>query len=172
MLKVQPSKEVIANKPISKSTRWPVKENPALQRFMRVSGGLFPYLSWLIPLVDRFMPRRDALTPGLRAFSDDLRNDLRNDLRSDLRLHLAAVQAAQADVSPAIEEQQRRLQKLEEHASELNHSLTNLSEDQLDLADQVRAMAGWVRNTAVAGLFLLALLFILKLVQAVHGTPH
>jgi hypothetical protein len=95
--------------------------------------------------------------------------DLRNDLRSELKQHLTAIKDAQTDLTPAIEEQQRRLEKLEEHASELNHSLTNLSEDQLDLADQVRAMAGWVRNSAVAALFLLTLMFVLKLVQAIHG---
>jgi len=33
-------------------------------------------------------------------------------------------------------------------------------------------MAGWVRNASIAGLFLLALLFILKLVQAIHGMGH
>ncbi len=139
-----------------------------LRRLMRLGGGFLPYLAWLVPVVDRMLPRRDALTPGLKNFSADLRNDL----RSDLRLHLAAVQAAQVDVSPAIEEQQRRLDKLEEHAAELNHSLTNLSEDQLDLADQVRAMAGWVRNASIAGLTLLALFFVLKLVQAIHGMGH
>jgi hypothetical protein len=142
--------------------------NPLLRRLIRLGAGLVPYLGWLVPLMDRFSPKRDALTPGLRAFS----NDLRNDLRSDLREHMFALQAAQVDVTPAIEEQQRRLEKLEEHAAELNHSLTNLSEDQLDLADQVRSMAGWVRNSAIAGLFLLVLLFILKLIQAIHGMGH
>ncbi len=148
--------------------RWIVLENPVLRRLVRLGAGLMPYLAWLVPLIDRMGPKRDALTPGLRAFS----NELRNDLRSDLRDHLVALQAAQIDVSPAIEEQQRRLEKLEEHAAELNHSLTNLSEDQLDLADQVRTMAGWVRNSAIAGLSLLALLFILKLIQAIHGMGH
>ncbi|MHB2007190.1 MAG: PH domain-containing protein [Acidobacteriaceae bacterium] len=127
---------------------------------------MLPYLAWMIPLVDRMVtPKRQAVAPGLLTLSDDLRNDLRGELKQ----HLAAIQAAQVDVTPAIEEQQRRLEKLEEHASELNHSLTNLSEDQLDLADQVRAMAGWVRNSAVAALFLLTLMFVLKLVQAIHG---
>jgi chromosome segregation ATPase len=128
---------------------------------------MLPYLAWMIPLVDRMVaPKRQAaVPPGLMT----LNADLRNDLRSELKQHLAAIQAAQVDVTPAIEEQQRRLEKLEEHASELNHSLTNLSEDQLDLADQVRAMAGWVRNSAVAALFLLTLMFVLKLVQAIHG---
>jgi predicted nuclease with TOPRIM domain len=111
-------------------------------------------------------PKREAaMAPGLLTLSADLRDDL----RSELKQHLSAIQAAQTDVTPAIEEQQRRLEKLEEHATELNHSLTNLSEDQLDLADQVRAMAGWVRNSAVAALFLLTLMFVLKLVQAIHG---
>ncbi|MHB1674435.1 MAG: hypothetical protein ACYCSP_09325 [Acidobacteriaceae bacterium] len=127
---------------------------------------MLPYLAWMIPLVDRMVtPKRQAVAPGLLTLSADLRNDLRGELKQ----HLAAIQAAQVDVTPAIEEQQRRLEKLEEHASELNHSLTNLSEDQLDLADQVRAMAGWVRNSAVAALFLLTLMFVLKLVQAIHG---
>ncbi|MGB8481651.1 MAG: hypothetical protein WCE63_22840 [Acidobacteriaceae bacterium] len=128
---------------------------------------MLPYLAWMIPLVDRVVaPKREAaVAPGLMTLSADLRNDL----RAELKQHLSAIKDAQTDLTPAIEEQQRRLEKLEEHASELNHSLTNLSEDQLDLADQVRAMAGWVRNSAVAALFLLTLMFVLKLVQAIHG---
>ncbi len=153
-------------------SRGPVMENPMVRQAIRVGGKILPYLGWLIPLADRLIPKRDSVAAGMRNFGIELRNDLRNDLRKDLREHMLAIQAAQVDVSPAIEEQQRRLEKLEEHASELNHSLTNLSEDQLDLADQVRAMAGWVRNGAIAGLFLLVLLFILKLVQAVHGMWH
>jgi small-conductance mechanosensitive channel len=131
---------------------------------------MLPYLAWMIPLVDRMVaPKRQALAPGLGTLSSDLRNDLRNDLKQ----HMAALQAIQqVDITPAIQDQQRRLEKLEEHAAELNHSLNNLSEDQLDLADQVRALAGWVRNSAVAGLFLLTLMFILKLIQAIHGMGH
>jgi hypothetical protein len=146
--------------------RWPVYKNPMLRRFFRICGDMLPYLAWMIPLVDRMMaPKREAVAPGLRTLSADIRSDL----RSDLKEHFAAMEAKQVDMTPAIQEQQRRLEKLEEHASELNHSLTNLSEDQLDLADQVRAMAGWVRNSAVAALFLLTLMFVLKLVQAIHG---
>ena len=147
--------------------RRPVDKDPMLRRILRICGDMLPYLAWMIPLVDRMVvPKREAaVAPGLLTLSADLRSDL----RSDLKQHFATIQAAQVDVSPAIEAQQRRLEKLEEHASELNHSLTNLSEDQLDLADQVRAMAGWVRNSAVAALFLLTLMFVLKLVQAIHG---
>lgn len=149
--------------------RWRVDRNPMLRKLFRICGDLLPYLAWMIPLVDRMMaPKQEAIAPALQTLSSDIRGDL----RSDLKEHMAAMQAAQVDVSPAIEEQQRRLEKLEEHAAELNHSLINLSEDQLDLADQVRTMAGWVRNSAVAGLFLLSLLFILKLVQAIHGMGH
>ena len=119
--------------------------------------------------MDRMLaPKRDSVVPALENFSNDLRIDLKNDLRQ----HLAAIQAAQLDLTPAIEEQQRRLEKLEENTAELSHTITNLSEDQLDLADQVRTMAGWVRNSAMAGLFLLTLMFILKLVQAIHGMGH
>ena len=135
-----------------------------LRRVIKVGGGLVPHLVWLVPLIDRFAPKRDTVGPSLRALSTDLRNDLRNELTN----HMAAIKAAQVDVSPVIEEQKLRLEKLEEHASELNHSLINLSEDQLDLADQVRTMAGWVRNATMAGLFLLVLLFVLKLVQTFH----
>ncbi len=145
-------------------TRQPMLENPMVRRAMRVGGLVVPHLVWLVPLIDRIAPRRDSVGPSLRALSTDLRNDLRNEINH----HMAAIKDAQVDMSPAIEGQRERLEKLEEHASELNHSLTNLSEDQLDLADQVRAMAGWVRNSAVAGLGLLALLFVLKLVQAFH----
>jgi septal ring factor EnvC (AmiA/AmiB activator) len=145
-------------------TRQPMLENPMMRRVMRVGGLVLPHLVWLVPLIDRFAPRRDSVGPSLRALSTDLRNDLRNELNH----HMAEIKAAQAEANPAIEEQQQRLDKLEEHASELNHSLTNLSEDQLDLADQVRAMAGWVRNSAIAGLGLLVLFFILKVVQTFH----
>lgn len=147
--------------------RRPVDKDPMVRRILRICGDMLPYLAWMIPLVDRVVaPKHEAaVAPGLMTLSADLRNDL----RAELKQHLLAIKDAQTDVTPAIEEQQRRLEKLEEHASELNHSLTNLSEDQLDLADQVRAMAGWVRNSAIAGLFLLTLMFILKLVQAIHG---
>ncbi|MGC1781613.1 MAG: hypothetical protein WA708_03750 [Acidobacteriaceae bacterium] len=145
-----------------------------LRRILKIGGEYLPYLAWLVPLLDRMLPTKRnnnvaiAAPPGLMTLSADLRNDI----RTDLRQHFTAMQATQIDVTPAIEEQQRRLEKLEEHAAELNHSLTNLSEDQLDLADQVRAMAGWVRNSALAGLFLLTLMFILKLIQAIHGMGH
>ena len=147
--------------------RRPVDKDPMVRRILRICGDMLPYLAWMIPLVDRVVaPKREAaVDPRLMTLSADLRNDL----RAELKQHLLAIKDAQTDVTPAIEEQQRRLEKLEEHASELNHSLTNLSEDQLDLADQVRAMAGWVRNSAVAALFLLTLMFVLKLVQAIHG---
>ena len=147
--------------------RRPVNKDPMVRRILRICGDMLPYLAWMIPLADRVVaPKHEAaLAPGLMTLSADLRNDL----RSELKQHLTELKDSQTDLSPAIEEQQRRLEKLEEHASELNHSLTNLSEDQLDLADQVRAMAGWVRNSAIAGLFLLTLMFILKLVQAIHG---
>lgn len=177
MLKVQPSRETVESREapeqrqVAKRGGWPVRENPMLRKIMRLSGGILPYLAWLVPLVDRLVPRRDPVTAGLQAFGDDLRNEL----RSDMKQHLAAiqtVQASQVNLTPALEEQQRRLERLEEHAAELNHSLTNLSEDQLDLADQVRAMAGWVRNASIAALFLLVLLFVLKLVQAIHGMGH
>jgi hypothetical protein len=147
--------------------RRPVDKDPMVRRILRICGDMLPYLAWMIPLVDRVVaPKREAaVTPGLMTLSADIRNDLRDELRQ----HLTAIKDAQTDVTPAIEEQQRRLEKLEEHATELNHSLTNLSEDQLDLADQVRAMAGWVRNSAIAALFLLTLMFVLKLFQAIHG---
>ena len=147
--------------------RRPVDKDPMVRRILRICGDMLPYLAWMIPLVDRVVaPKREAaVAPGLMTLSADLRNDL----RAELKQHLTAIKDAQTDVTPAIEEQQRRLEKLEEHATELNHSLTNLSEDQLDLADQVRAMAGWVRNSAIAALFLLTLMFVLKLVQAIHG---
>ncbi|MHB8304238.1 MAG: hypothetical protein ACYDC6_15725 [Acidobacteriaceae bacterium] len=140
-----------------------------LRRILQIGSGLMPYLAWLVPLVDRLvLPKRDAVTPALLT----LRTDVRSDLRKDMRSHIAALQAAQIDITPAIEEQQRRLEKLEEHTAEMTHTLTVLSDDQLDLAEQVRAMASWVRNCAMAGLFLLTLLFILKLVQAIHGMGH
>lgn len=148
-----------------------VAKDPMVRRLLRICGDMLPYLAWMIPLVDRMMAPKtqpQLAIPGLKTLSSDIRGDLREDLKQ----HLAAMQAAQVDVTPAMEEQKRRLEKLEEHAAELNHSLVNLSEDQLDLADQVRAMAGWVRNCAIAALFLLTLLFILKLVQAVHGMGH
>ena len=149
-------------------TRRPVDKDPMVRRILRICGDMLPYLAWMIPLVDRVVaPKREAaaVPPGLMTLSADLRADL----HSELKQHLLAIKDAQTDVTPAIEEQQRRLEKLEEHATELNHSLTNLSEDQLDLADQVRAMAGWVRNSAIAALFLLTLMFVLKLFQAIHG---
>jgi len=167
ILEIQPERENTGQAAPAKRGGWPVLENSMLRRVIRVGGAVLPYMAWLIPLVDRVVPRRDG-SAGLKNFGDDLRNDLRNDLME----HMAAIKAAQVDLTPAMEEQQGRLGKLEEHAAELNHSLTNLSEDQLDLADQVRAMAGWVRNASIAGLFLLALLFILKLVQTVHAWSH
>lgn len=170
-LKIQPEPQNTGQADPSKRGDRPVLENSMLRRLIRLGGGVLPYLAWLVPLVDRVIPRRDAGSAGLKNFSDDFRNELQNDLRA----HMAAIKAAQmaqVNLGPAIEEQTKRLEKLEEHAGELNHSLTNLSEDQLDLADQVRTMAGWVRNASIAGLFLLALLFILKLVQAIHGMGH
>lgn len=157
--------------PLALRNRGPLAgvENNMLRRILKIGGEYLPYLAWLVPLLDRMLPsKKNAIAPGLTTLSSDLRNDIRKDLRE----HVMALQAAQVDVTPAIEEQQRRLEKLEEHAAELNHSLTNLSEDQLDLADQVRAMASWVRNSAIAGLFLLSLMFILKLIQAIHGMSH
>jgi|GEM_PF-4668160 len=156
--------EIERRKKPTVATRQPMRESPMVRKSLRLGRVLAPHLLWVVPLIDRLIPRRDTVGPSLRALSTDLRNDLREELSN----HMAAIKAAQVDMSPAIEEQQGRLDKLEEHASELNHSLTNLSEDQLDLADQVRAMAGWVRNSAIAGLGLLALLFALKLFEAIH----
>lgn len=171
ILEIQPEREAGQPAP-QKRGRWPKLEgNTMLRRLIRAGNGVLPYLVWLVPLVDRVLPRKDGLQPGLKKL-DNLSDELRNDLRADLEHHMAAIKAAQVDMTPAIEEQTKRLEKLEEHAAELNHSLTNLSEDQLDLADQVRTMAGWVRNASIAGLALLALLFILKLVQAIHGWGH
>lgn len=131
-----------------------------LRRFFRVSSGIVPYLAWLAPILGRFyMSKQDSVSPALL------------DMRQDLNHHFAALQASRAvDISPAIEEQHRRLQKLEEQAVEINHSIENLSQDQLDLADQVRSVATWVRNAALAGLFLLVLMLVLKTVQMFHGT--
>lgn len=150
--------------------RWLMVKNPMLRRAVRIGSGIAPYLAWLVPLLGRVFAAKqdDVVTPALLT----LRTDVRSDLRKDLRQHVAMIQAAQIDVTPAIEEQQRRLEKLEEHTAELNHTLTVLSDEQLDLADQVKAMAGWVRNCAMAGLFLLTLMFILKLVQAIHSMGH
>lgn len=149
--------------------RWLVVKNPMVRRVLSIGSGVAPYIAWLLPLMDRlFTPKRDVVTPALMT----LRTDVRSDLRKDLKQHVAMIQAAQIDITPAIEEQQRRLEKLEEHTAELNHTLTVLSDEQLDLADQVKAMAGWVRNGAMGGLFLLTLLFILKLVQAIHAMGH
>ena len=163
MLALHPGKEEMERREQTPNDRRLTLDNPMLRQILKIGGGILPHLAWLVPMMRRKSQKINALAP-LQDFSIELRNDLRNDLRA----HLMAVREAQIDVSPAIEEQQQRLRKLEEHATELNHSLTNLSEDQLDLADQVRAMAGWVRNSALAGLSLLALLFILKLVQAIH----
>lgn len=149
--------------------RWLMPKNPMVRRALQIGGGIAPYLAWLVPIMDRVLtPKRDVVTPALMT----LRTDVRSDLRKDLKQHVAMMQAAQIDITPAIEEQQRRLEKLEEHTAELNHTLTVLSDEQLDLADQVRAMAGWVRNCSMAGLFLLTLMFVLKLVQAIHGMGH
>ncbi len=167
MLAIQPETEGIERRKHAPTTGRLTLDNPMLLRVLKIGGGILPYLAWLIPLMNRKSQKSTALVP-LQNFSIELRRDLRDDLRA----HLMAVREAQIDVSPAIEGQQHRLQKLEEHAAELNHVLTNLSEDQLDLADQVRTMAGWVRNSAIAGLFLLALMFILKLAQAIHGMGH
>jgi hypothetical protein len=171
LLEIQPKEEEIALRQRPASSPRPAPRTSMLQRLARIGGGILPYLGWLLPLIDRFATHRTALqpaVPGLRTLSVDLRNDL----RSELRTHLAALQVQSHDPTPAIEAQQKRLEKLEEQAAELNHSLTNLSEDQLDLADQVRAMAGWVRNCAIAALFLLALIFILKLIQTIHVMGH
>ena len=158
--------EIERRKKPTVQTRQAMLENPMLRQAMRVGKLVVPHLVWAVPLIDRLIPRRGTdVGSSLRALSTDLRNDLRNELNN----HMAAIRAAQVDTNPAaIEEQRERLEKLEEHATELNHSLTNLSEDQLDLADQVRAMAGWVRNSAIAGLGLLALFFVLKVVQTFH----
>lgn len=129
-----------------------------VRRLLKVSAGVIPYLAWLAPFLDRFfMPKHDTVSPALL------------DMRKDLNYHFAALQASRVDISPAIEEQHLRLQKLEEQAIEINHSIENLSQDQLDLADQVRSVATWVRNAALAGLFLLTLMLILKTIQMFHG---
>ena len=161
--------EIERRKKPAVQTRQAMLENPMLRRAMRLGKSVVPHLIWAIPLIDRLIPRRGTdVGSSLRALSTDLRNTLTNDLRNELNNHMAAIRAAQLEPNPAIEEQRERLEKLEEHAAELNHSLTNLSEDQLDLADQVRAMAGWVRNSAIAGLGLLALFFVLKVFQTFH----
>jgi len=171
ILEIQPERETAAQPDASQRGRRPALENSMLRRLIRVGGGVLPYLTWLVPLVDRMVPRRSPEMAGLKDFSTDFRTELQNDLRAHMEA-IKTAQMAQVNLGPAVEEQTKRLEKLEEHAAELNHSLTNLSEDQLDLADQVRTMAGWVRNASIAGLFLLALLFILKLVQAIHGMGH
>lgn len=171
LLEIQPMEQESGLRERQAPSRRQAPAKTMLRRLVRIGGGILPYLAWLVPLMDRLVPRREtAMVPaGLRTLSTDLRSDLREELRT----HLVALQAnQQPDLSPAIESQQKRLEKLEEQAAELNHSLTNLSEDQLDLADQVRAMAGWVRNCAIAALILLALLFALKLVQTIHIVGH
>lgn len=141
------------------------EQEPRMRRLFRLGTGIIPYLAWLIPLMDRmFVAKRQAPAENVLPAIQDLKNDINH--------HIAALRAAQVDVTPAIEEQQRRLERLEEQSAELNHSITNLCEDQMDLAEQIRNMSGWVRNAAIAGLFLLTLMLILKTVQMFHGGGH
>ena len=95
-----------------KDDRWLVLKNPTVRRALQIGGGIVPYLAWLVPVIDRVLtPKQDVVTPALMT----LRTDVRSDLRKDLKQHVAMMQAAQIDITPAIEEQQRRLEKLEEH---------------------------------------------------------
>lgn len=130
-------------------------------RLYRLGGEIVPYLAFLTPLVDRlFKEKPEPVLPALQ------------DLKTDIDHHVASLRASQVDVTPAIEEQQRRLDRLEEQAADLTNSITTLCEDHMDLAEQVRTMSVWVRNAAIAGLFLLTLMLILKSVQMFHGHGH
>lgn len=141
-------------------------------RVYRLGGGIVPYLAFLAPFVDRlFAAKPEPVVPALLPALQDLKSDI-ND-------QVASLRASQVDVSPAIEEQQRRLDKieeqtakLEEQTAELNNTIANLCEDHMDLSDQVRMMSVWVRNAAIAGLFLLTLMLILKAVQMFHSGGH
>lgn len=104
-------------------------------------------------------------------------------------LQAATLPALHADVEPVLPmlaEQQKQLEKLEQQNeklklqnekleqqnAEMSEAIDSLSRDQEEMAEQVRAMAGWVRNAAMAGLFLLLLFLILKGVQILHGMSH
>ena len=129
-----------------------------MRKLFRIGSNVLPYLAWLAPFVERaFWPRQDGLP------SSAVR---------DLKHHMDVLYSSQEDVTPVLEEQQRRLDRLERQTAEMNAAIENLSRDQLEVADQVRAMAGWVRNTAMAGLFLLILLLVLKGVQMLHVLGH
>src|SRR6185437_14162343 len=137
ILEIQPERENTGQASPPKRGRWPVLENSMLRRLIRVGGGVVPYVALLIPIVDRVFPKRSPEMASLKYFGADFRTELQNDLRAHMEA-IKAAQMAQVNLGPAVEEQTKRLEKLEDHAAELNHSLTNLSEDQLDLADQVR----------------------------------
>ena len=136
----------------------PVGTGQLMRKLLRLGSNILPYLAWLAPFVERaFWPRQ---------------NGLPSSAISDLKQHMDVLYSSRQDMTPVLEEQQRRLDRLEQQATELNAAIENLSRDQLDIADQVRAMAGWVRNTAMAGLFLLVLMLLLKGVQMLHGIGH
>jgi len=90
----------------------------------------------------------------------------------ELKHHIDVLHAStqeHGDVASALEEQQRRLDRLERQSAEMSTAIETLSRDQADVADEVRSMGGWVRNTAMAGLFLVLLFLLLKGVQLMHG---
>ena len=134
-----------------------------LRKIIKIGTSILPYLAWVAPFVERaFWPRPEGLpTSAIQ----------------DLKQHMNVLYSARqqddvSDLAPMLEDQQRRLDRLEQQAEEMNSAIESLSRDQLEVADQVRALAGWVRNSAMAGLFLLVLLLLLKGVQILHIVGH
>lgn len=144
-------------------TRVGARQQFMMRKLLRIGSSILPYLAWVAPFVERaFWPKQDGL-------SANAVNDLKHHMNI---LYSSRQQEDLSDLAPVLEEQQHRLDRLEQQVTEMNSAIESLSRDQLDVADQVRALAGWVRNSAMAALFLLVLLLLLKGVQILHVIGH
>ncbi len=128
-----------------------------LKKILRIGGRAIPYVEWVLPLLER------ALGVGTEGIPVAIQ---------ELKTYLGHLESAQQQVTPALAEQQRRLDRLEHHSVALGEAIEDLAVKQERMALQVHRLFQWLRYATFTGIALLLLLVGLMVFALRHAfTP-
>ena len=139
-----------------------------MKKLLRLGGNFLPYVDMVMPLLERAIGAVGNETPAaLQAMEEAMEKSSK-----EWRAHLQVLQAAQQEVLPALAEQQRRLDRLEQRSVEISETLANLVDTQTEMTQHVRALARGFRYAAILGIILLVAILATATLAFRHKLGH
>lgn len=135
-----------------------------MRKLLRLSGNVLPYVDWVLPIIERALGVGGNDAPAVLAALDQS--------GKEWKAQLHQLQASQQELLPALAEQQRRLDRMEQRSVEMADVLVNVADNQAEMTRQVAALAQWVRVAAVAGIIFTVFLAGLAVYILRHKMGH